>query len=247
MLKVFLFGDVHSPYEDSRAVKLAMKAASYIKPDVLVDVGDSVDCYAISRHDKDPDRLGEKRFVDEIKHAKQIREKWDRLKVEKKIKILGNHEDRLRRYMWTNAPHLVGYAPTIEDGLECKENGWEVIQYKNHTWIGKLLVTHDIGRCGVYAVRQSLIDAGCSIVFGHTHRLVYRIEGSGTGKRRVGATVGWLGDFWKVDYDHRWKVASNWMLGFAYALVDERSGLAYLTAVPIIDYKCYIGTKEIKG
>ena len=165
----------------------------------------------------------------------------------KHIFLHGNHEDRFRRYLWQRAPELVGYAPTIEKALELEENGWNVTQYLDYIRVGKLLVTHDIGYYGVNAVRQTLTGASCSVLFGHTHRIGYAIEGDGTGKRRIGTTIGWLGDFSKIDYSYKWKIARDWTHGFAYAVIDDRTGVALVTTVPIVDYRCAIGTKVIKG
>lgn len=247
MSLVLFIGDVHSPFEDKRAVQLVLNAARYLKPDVLVDLGDLADCYAVSAHDRDPARLRERTFRQEMEHTSAIVTAFDKTKPRRKIKLNGNHEDRFRRFLWQKAPELVGYAPAIAEVLQLKQRGWEVVAYRDYIKLGKLLVTHDIGYAGVYAVRQSLVAAGGSIIFGHTHRMEYRIEGSGTGKRRVGATFGWLGDLSKIDYDHRWKVASSWALGFGYAEIDDRTGLAHATPVPIINYTCRIGKKEIKG
>ena len=49
--------DIHFPFQDKNALKVALDLINYVKPSVIIQVGDLVDCYSISRFSKDPDRI----------------------------------------------------------------------------------------------------------------------------------------------------------------------------------------------
>ena len=103
--KVFVIPDVHVPYHDKKAWGLTLEVIKDLKPDVVVSIGDFADFYAVSSFDKDPSRrLNLKWEVD------CINKELDRLcQVAKNSQVVfleGNHEDRLRRYLWKKAQEL---------------------------------------------------------------------------------------------------------------------------------------------
>jgi hypothetical protein len=114
------------------------------------------------------------------------------------------------------------------------KRGWQTIDYKRSLRIGKMLLTHDVGRAGVHAARQSLLDVGDNIVFGHTHRMQVVYQGQTTGDRHVGATLGWLGDPEAIDYRHADMVKRDWQHGFGVAHILD-SGAFWLQAIPIVN------------
>lgn len=250
MGKAVAFSCLHAPYEDRRAFALILKVIDYLKPDTLINLGDFLDCYQISAHERNPRRMDRLSFADEVKHGHKLRAALDETKVPDKRAIIGNHEARLERYIRNKAPELAEYVPTIEKGLGFTKNGWKVTQYRQFDKLGKLALTHDLGFCGVYAGKQTLDAASCSILFGHTHRLEYRIDGTARGKKRVGMSVGWLGDPRKTNYEYRMRANRFWSLGFAVIFTDDRTGLARVIPIPIINYACTLGGqtgKIIKG
>jgi hypothetical protein len=68
-----------------------------------------------------------------------------------------------------------------------------------------------------------------------------------TGKYRVGAQFGWLGDIKKVDYMHQVKVRRMWSLGFGVGYHDTETGMVYLQPVPIIHYTACVEGKVYRG
>lgn len=168
---------------------------------------------------------------------------------DRKVCVTGNC-DRLTRYLQDKAPALFGTVsiPTL---FNLKERGWVYTPYKDHTKIGKLRLTHDVGTAGRYAVHKALDTYQHSIVTGHTHRLGYLVEGNAEGEHKLSASFGWLGDASKIDYMARCNVNKNWALGFGFGYTNHTTGIAYLSPVPIIVvddvYSCVVNGQYYEG
>ena len=107
-------------------------------------------------------------------------------------------------------------------------------------------MTHDVGRAGANAARQSLLDVGENIAFGHTHRIQVVYQGTVAGRRLVGATLGWLGDADAIDYRHRDSVRRDSAHGFGVAHM-RADGVFWLQAVPIIEGACVVDGVEYRA
>jgi predicted phosphodiesterase len=242
--RILIVPDTHAPYHDERAWRLMLRVARTFKPQTIVHQGDFADFYAVSSHSKDPGRA--KTLKDELKVVKKLRGQLDRLGAKRKVFIEGNHEDRLRRYLEDKAPELFDLFDT-DSLLQLSENGWEFVPYKQHTQIGKLRLTHDTGNSGKYTTTRALEAFQHSVVIGHHHQIQYQVEGDATGKYRVGAQFGWLGDVKQVDYMQRIKALRSWALGFGVGYRDEKTNLVYLTPVPIVNYTACVEGRIYRG
>lgn len=235
--RLWFVPDVHRPYHDERAWRLMMQAARGFKPHVLTVIGDFGDWYATSDHIRDPKRKAMLPY--EIEDANVGLDELDSLSARRKIFCMGNHENRLLRYMRTRAPAVDGLL-TVAGQYKLVERGWEVVEYMQHTSIGKLYVTHDVGASGKNALWKSMEVFEHSCVTGHTHRLGYLVEGNILGQTKVAASFGWLGDVQQMDYTSRAKAMKEWTLGFGYGFHDTVSGFVYVIPVPIVDYTCNV-------
>jgi hypothetical protein len=54
--RAVLYGDTHYPFHDPRALAVVKSIIRDVEPDLLVDMGDLLDAYTISRYSKDPNR-----------------------------------------------------------------------------------------------------------------------------------------------------------------------------------------------
>jgi len=228
--RVWFIPDLHCPYNDKRATELMFDAMEGFKPDVVVVMGDFIDCLAVSHWSKDPTRVLS--LQDEAKHAKAY---LDRINAKRKIYIAGNHEDRLQRYLQEKAPELLWFVD-IPGLLDLTAKGWEYVPYKASTTIGKVHLTHDVGSAGRYNVYKALDTFQTSIVTAHTHRLAYVVEGDATGGCQVSTQFGWLGDIEQIGYMHEINARRNWALGFGYGYHERKTGLVYLVPAPIVNY-----------
>lgn len=242
--KVMFVGDLHAPYEDKRAVNLVLRVGEAWKPDVLAMLGDFSDFYSVSDHLKDPARAGRLRW--ELEQSNLLLDRFDALGATRKIFVAGNHEDRYDRYLQRQAPELHGVVD-IPGALRLRQRRWEYVPYRDHTRLGKLYLTHDVGVAGRNAVFRCLEAYEHSVLTGHTHRLAYIVEGNAAGEYKVSAQFGWLGDVNKIDYMHRVQAKKNWALGFGIGYLDEDTGIVYVTPVPIVRYTCVVEGKLYKA
>jgi hypothetical protein len=100
-MKIAFPTDEHVPFDDPRAREVALKIVQDFKPDHFVSGSDGLDFYLLSKFDKNPERakLG---LQHEINAWKSVQREWDDALGEgtEKHFVLGNHEDRLRKYLW---------------------------------------------------------------------------------------------------------------------------------------------------
>ncbi len=234
--KIALIPDIHAPRHDKQAWRLVIDALKDWKPDVVIQLGDLIDLACVSSYSKHPAKTMS--LAQEVKSAQKVVADIASIGAPQVVVTLGNHSVRAEKYLVQNAPDFLPFFQ-IDKVLGMHRPGWTVVPYKSTYVIGQLRVTHDVGRAGCNAARQSVIDVGDNIVFGHTHRMQVHYQGTQAGKRHVGATLGWLGNSNHIDYMHRDMVRRDWQLGFgvAHMLPDGRF---WLQAIPIVKNTCII-------
>jgi len=235
--KILFIPDCHVPYQDKDAFSLMLQAGKQFKPDHAIILGDFADFYGVSSHSKDPNRA--LKLKEEVEATKAALDQVKALGAKNNVFVAGNHEDRLERYLRDRAPELYNYI-SIPHILELKSKGFSYTPYKQSYKIGKLHITHDTGTAGRYAHYKSLDAFQHNVVIGHTHRLGYAVEGNANGERHVTAMLGWLGDVNEVDYMHRVKAIKDWSLAFGIGYLEPKSGVVYVTPVPIVKNTCLI-------
>ena len=244
--RVFIWPDTHCPWHDKRSVKCALKALKAFKPDHLVILGDFMDVYSLSRHDKSPSRTI--RFAQELAITKKLLERInDAAGSAKRYYIMGNHERRIEKYLISKAPEIYELID-LPSLLNLDRLGFTHIDYLDHLRIGNLILAHDIGHAGKGAHSQSLNVMGMSIVIGHTHRMSMVIEKKlQTGELVTGATMGWLGhpDTMK-EYMPASKVKRFAISGFGVAYL-LKGCTPIIVPMPIVDGRCVLEGKVLSG
>ena len=102
--RILVVPDVHRPYHSKKAWATMLRAAKRFCPNKIIVLGDFVDFYAVSDHDKDPAR--KYKLSDELKSGREGLEELEDLGAEQLFFDCGNHEDRLNRYLVRRAPEL---------------------------------------------------------------------------------------------------------------------------------------------
>lgn len=235
--------DTHAPFHDVLAWNTMMAAARVFKPDRIIVLGDLADFYAVSFFSKDP--LRAQLLAQELPIVNEKLDELDSLKAKKKHYCAGNHEFRLDRYIQDKAPALWGLT-SLPKLLRLKERGWQYTPYRDGIHIGKLYVTHDLGRSGANAARQARTDSENNITIGHTHRLDMCYLPNQHGVPKFGASFGWLGDFNAIDYMHKVSALRSWTHAFGIGYL-EPNGNIYLQGIPIFDGQCCLEGKIIRG
>jgi len=237
---VLFVSDAHRPYHDQKAWSLLLAVARDLKPEIIVTMGDFADFYSVSDYSKDPRRAN--RLDEELKIVRQGLADLEALNPKRKIFIEGNHCSRLNRFLQDRAPELFSVV-NLDSLLKLSAKGWEFVPYKSDIKLGKVYLTHDVGVAGRNTVFRCADTYQHSVITGHTHRLAYIVEGDATGKTKLSAQFGWLGDVKKVDYMHRIKATREWALGFGIGYLDNKSGALHAIPVPIVNYSCVVNGK----
>lgn len=245
--RILIVSDLHAPFHDKDAWECLLEVVRQTNPGTIVIIGDFSDCLAISSHPKSLDRKhdfakeveGVNRCLDELRDAAgyTCRIVW----------TAGNHEDRITRYLQSNAPELGGIKELRAEGLfRCSERRIEWIPYRDSIKIGNCSFTHDVGRCGVNTARQSLLDWGGNIVVGHSHRGGVAYQGEAKGSSHFCLNVGWLGDVNEIDYNHKMRCKRDWQLGFG--IVDQNEdGFSWASFIPVLNGSCVVDGQLIEG
>jgi hypothetical protein len=237
--RIFIVPDVHVPFHDVTAWNCALKAIKECQPTRVVIIGDFEDFYAVSAHPKSLDR--KVNFADEVDGGNDALDELQAVSGSASLHFCGgNHEWRFDRYLMSRAPELGGLAGMKTQALlKLRERGIQWIPYQRHIKFGNCAFTHDLGRAGVNAARQSLIDFGGNLVIGHTHRGGIAYQGESKGSSHFCLNVGWLGDVDAIDYLHRAKALRDWQHG--YGIVDQdRTGYSWAQFVPILKGRCVL-------
>lgn len=233
MKKIIFVPDTHAPAHDERAVRVVEQVVNDWEPECLVVLGDWLDNLAVSGHE--PAKVQDRNLKHEVAVAATRLEGLTR-GIKERHYIIGNHETRLERYIAKKAPELDGLLD-IADML-CLRKWTSITPYNETLKLGKLNITHDVGKAGQNAHRSAAQSYMGSAIIGHTHRMAYDVIGRQAGPPVVAAMFGWLGDYRKVEYLHRAE-AKRWPLGFGIGRM-EPNGVVHVTPVPIVNYKACV-------
>ncbi len=231
-----VINDTHNPYQDQRVLREVEIFLEKLQPDLIVYAGDMSDFYQLSKFNKDPDRAGGLQ-----KDVRSTATMFTRHSIiipnTRKILIKGNHEDRLRRFLWGNSEALASLdCLTVEGLYKLKESGIEHIEYEEGLLInGNFMVTHsDLIRAHSSYTAKGMSDKhGGSGIHGHSHRM-----GSYYKRNRFG-TYGWWENGCLCTLDPDWIQNPNWQQGFS--LVHFKGGRFWVEQVQIINKKFMYG------
>lgn len=179
--KVAFPTDEHHPFADEPARSVALRIVQDFKPDLLIAGSDAIDFYTISKYDKNPIR---KYTIDKEARAwRRAQREWNSAAPEaRKVFVAGNHEDRLRRWVWRNPEWVGAEAVAIHSllgfadlGIEYDESEYEENHGRSVVELGPLLIKHGtlVRKHSGYAARGEMEKEfySPSVQFtGHTHR-----------------------------------------------------------------------------
>lgn len=238
--RVFI-GDLQRPFQDDAAVAVVERFLKDTRPDVVHFVGDVLDFYQLSDHERDPaKRVG--LWAQLEADAAWLWRVRDLVPDARLVWEDGNHEDRLRRYLWRAAPELADF-PTLhlEELLAFKELEIERHPYRAGTLLaqGNFLVIHgDLVRPqSAYTARAMLDEYGVSGISGHTHRMGSHYKNN-LGGYRAWFENGCLCRMEGMEYITH----PNWQQGFSVGYFKEDR--FHIDQVPVLHGKILYGGKE---
>ena len=174
--KMIVVNDTQIPFQDPKTLQAVHKFWDDFGPDLEVYNGDIIDFYSISSFDKNPTRAF--KLQDELDDTYE----WLFSRAEanpnaRRIFIEGNHEDRLRRFLWKEATDLSSLRVlNFEELMRFKELGMEDLTYMSVLDFLGFRIQHGWKASGgstpwpINVGRFMAQKEGSSGLCGHTHR-----------------------------------------------------------------------------
>ena len=218
--RVLVLSDIHIPYHDVEALKLAIKYGQDNDANAVLLNGDIMDCYQISRWEKDPRKRS---FSGELEDTRQFL-RWLKQEIPKaKIYFkLGNHEERYEKFLRIKAPELLDVSEfRLDVLLRFGELGIELIDEQRPIHLGKLIVMHghEFGRSvfsPVNPARGYYMRAKANVLAGHNHQSSHHMEKNLKGDVISAWSTGCLSELHPA-----YSRINKWNLGFAWVDVNK--------------------------
>lgn len=213
--------DPHIPYHDLATIQAWIDDCKRMGATGLLLNGDILDCYQVSSHHREPSKP---RMREEIEKGRQLLEylrgTFPRARIIYKV---GNHEERLARYLQAKAEEVYDLEEIhLQALLRVQQFGIEWVQDRRVIMLGKLPVIHGHeyqGGGGVMPARWLFLRTGESAMMGHFHQPTYytfcTISGKEVGMWSVGCAC------------HRspqYRPLNQWGHGWAVVEVDSGGG-----------------------
>lgn len=207
-----------------------------IRPDGVVQLGDAIDCPQISKYPLDPDRNNT--VYDDIQDYGQQLNVWAReLRRGIFYQLEGNHEDRLRRYIWANASKINQLVKTIPELLGIEQRNkcgsidfrWFPISRWDACKIGDTVLHHG-HFFNKHVAISNLERYPKKFICGHTHRLQLVSNGD-----RFSASLGHGSNEALTSHN---PTPTGWQQ--AFGLLHEIGGICHLEVVSVENGKCIL-------
>lgn len=207
-----IVADIHAPYHDEAAVLTTLRHARGNCDGVLI-LGDGADSYSLSHWMRDPRR---RRFSEEVKHWCEFLDMFSELGTV--VWKLGNHEDRLERYLMQHAAELFGLdavtwqslCETERRGVVCIPAGHPIRHHEltlihGHEWGNRFASPVNPARGAFLKAHDCTLEA-------HSHRTSHHTEHTLRGRPISNWSIGCLCN---LHPEYR-PLGNKWNHGFAY-------------------------------
>jgi UDP-2,3-diacylglucosamine pyrophosphatase LpxH len=243
---ILFIPDIHCGDHDERAVALMLGVVQHLQPDRIIQLGDALDFYALSRFDKNPLRFAARVQYELDVQAElylRIRELAPRARLQQ---IEGNHEARGIVFLWKNPALADLRALQLPNLMRLGDLGWEPKIHKE-IWLanGAFVVRHGtyIRRWGGYSAKAELDATLVSGISGHTHRQAVYPLSSHSGEL-IWCEAGSL-----QKNPPEWRISfQNWQQGVVIGEFERDGNSFALNPIRFRrSYKCRIGQVELSA
>lgn len=230
--RVMVVSDLQLPFVDEPLYKAMLAFADDFRPHDFIWNGDILDCYEISDFDKNPRRaFGIDTEIEMAKSALYDVSKRLSLDDGKQWFIMGNHEQRLERYIARHAPAIDGLVKSLDEALELDEMcaGW--VPYGKHIDYLGMIFTHGnfVSQFSAYTARKHADRYRSSGANGHTHRMGSYSYRDGASRSHTWYEMGCL---CRLDLEYT-RGIPNWQQGFLVGTVHR--GALHVSEVRVIE------------
>lgn len=214
-----IISDIHVPYHNVQAVTVALEYLAERKIDSLILNGYIIDFYMASDFVKDPRKRNIKYEIDQANRFLDMID--DFLPGVELLYKVGNHEERLERYMFLHAKELLGFDFfKIEELLEARQRKMTVIEDQRIIKLGKLQIVHGhelgVGSNAVNPARNLYMKAKQSALMGHSHVVSEHTEPNLSDEPITCWSTGCLSEL-----HPRYARVNKWSHGFAMVDTEE--------------------------
>ena len=237
------FGDVHIPHQNPRAVEVFCRAAERIRPDLIVCLGDLLDCGQFSKH---PPTYGvpESDYHEDLKVANAIFDRLQRV-CRRLVMVEGNHEYRLDRWAALTSEGRGAYsmlAPRLQlargrSAFTYVPYGSATARYPHYAINSRIIAVHGWSFARHATKNHLEISQGKSVIHGHTHRadssIIQNIWAPG---QIIEARSG--GCLCKPVPLYGTGRPVEWVNGFILGYLGRRSDTLY--TIPVMDDRCIL-------
>lgn len=236
-VRVLWFGDVHWSDRDERAIALVEKSAELFKPDIIVDLGDLLNCDAFSRH---PMRLlDEDDGYDYVESELAPAYKWscrmEKLARQRMIQLAGNHDEWMEKWM-ANGTRSHRAFKSMRPSVQMRKDrgrGYRYIPFSSLHGDRKgvfrlpcgVLFVHGWASGKYAADRHLQLGKPYSVIYGHTHRAETRTAPMYDGTYVTAINAGCLCRK-QPKYAHGGS-PTEWVTGFGVLYAGKTSFTAY--------------------
>lgn len=173
--------DVHFPFHDAPLLEAWLEFASDLAPDGVDIIGDLMDFFSISRFDKDPVR--KTHLQDEINMARDFLADLRSVLPHADVRMTeGNHETRLKTYLWGRAKELAGLRGlSVPEVLGLSDLGIHYYPPDSPYMLNNIWMVHgDVARKANWSMSYGGSGAqavckrvGGNVLMGHTHQMAH--------------------------------------------------------------------------
>lgn len=243
-----LISDMQCPQQDDRAIKVALKLISHIKPTRACHLGDVIAADSVSRYDKKTWNEARRTLKSEIAITNKVLDQFDAVFKEIKCRevdfLEGNHEQRIIKWVLKNAMSLGDMDELdIRSMLKIKERGYNYIEIKDQPLtINKFNLIHG-WYVNQYHASKTLRMTGRNTFYGHSHDWQVHASSHYEGEPpRIAMSCGCLCDYRQDFLSGR---PTNWMHGLTIIYYND-NGFTPLF-IPIVNYQAIWNGKVFKA
>jgi hypothetical protein len=175
-----VLSDLHMPFQSDELLTVWLHHLGILKPDGIDIIGDMLDCYTLSRFNKNPARKGD--IQQEVDLARSFLEEMVRVAPSKcDIRYSeGNHENRLKQMLWGKVKELAPLRNLdIPQLLDLKSLGIRYYRPESPYRIRDLWYLHgDLARKSNWSMTAGGMGAKAvcarirgNAIIGHTHQM----------------------------------------------------------------------------
>ena len=217
--RIFVNADIHADMHDSNALSIQEQFVKFYKPDVFVNLGDTLSVETLNPHILSQCAPPTKSIIEEQAKHTRLLEKMSKWAKEKHI-LFANHEYFMTRFA-KKYPSMNQLFSTMFYYPAEKYN-FNVVGFKNILTIDNVNFVHGdmicMGQSGSSGIEKIAKTVGTDTLSGHSHMSAIRF-----GCYSVGCSC-------DLNQQYNEVMASRWVTGFALVNISN-SGLPFITNI----------------